>query len=122
VGNGYMKRRRVEGFGRIPPPKPPLIGGGAPSGPSRIWGRTPLSVRRKSLIERIAGAADGADRVGFATAVEGAAEAADVDVDGAFVDIDVIAPDAIEQLFARIDTARMAHEIFEQAVFGRAQV
>ena len=34
------------------------------------------------------------------------------------VDIHISAPDAIEQLLARIDAAGIAHEIFEQAVFG----
>src|SRR5215217_6014867 len=76
----------------------------------------------ETLVEGVAGAADGADGVGFATTVDGAAEAADMDVDGALIDIDVIAPDAIEELLARIDAAGMAHEIFEEAIFGGAQM
>src|SRR5687768_1249763 len=79
--------------------------------------------RRKTLVEGIAGAAHGADRVGFAgAAVDGLAQAPDMDVHGAFVDIDVVAPDAVEQLLARIDAARMPHQIFEQAIFGRPEM
>ena len=43
-------------------------------------------------------------------------------VDGALVDIDVAAPDAVEQLFAAEHAARMLEEEFEQAIFGRAEI
>ena len=36
----------------------------------------------------------------------------------ALVDIDVVAPDIVEQLFAREDAAGRQHEEFEQTVFG----
>jgi hypothetical protein len=54
----------------------------------------------EAVVERIAGAAHGADRVGLMAAVERLAQAADVDVDGALVDVDVGAPHAVEQLLA----------------------
>lgn len=40
-----------------------------------------------------------------------------MDLHGALVDINVIPPDSVEQLFVGIDAARMARQIFEQAVF-----
>src|SRR5262249_27740996 len=55
----------------------------------------------KPVVERVAGAADGADRIGIVTAVERLAQPADMDVDGALVDIDFAAPHAVEKLFAR---------------------
>ena len=45
-----------------------------------------------------------------------------MDVDGALIDIDVAAPDGVEQLGARIDPAGRLHQEFEQAEFGRAEV
>jgi hypothetical protein len=77
-------------------------------------------VLAEALVEGIAGAAHGADRVGGAAAVERAAQAADVDVDRALVDIDVAPPHAVEQLLAREHPARALHEELEQAELGRA--
>ncbi len=45
-----------------------------------------------------------------------------MDVDRARLDIDVIAPDRVEQLLARKDAARMLHQIVEQLVFRRAEM
>ncbi len=42
-------------------------------------------------------------------------------VDRAFFDVHIAAPDAIEQLAARIDTLGVLHEELQQAVFGRAE-
>ena len=56
---------------------------------------SPLLRRRRRpnrSSKRIAGAAHGADRVGLAAAVERLAQAADMDVDGALVDVDVACP------------------------------
>src|SRR5882757_9160893 len=47
-----------------------------------------LSALAEAVVERVAGAADGADRVGLLPAVEGLAQTADVNVDGALVDVD----------------------------------
>ena len=56
------------------------------------------------------------------SAAEGAAQAADVDVDGAGLDVDVRAPDRVEQLLAREHAAGVLHEVVEQAKLGGAQV
>src|SRR5579883_1933416 len=74
------------------------------------------------VIQRVAGAADGADRILLAAGVEQLAQPADMDVDGALVDIDVAAPDAVEQLLAREHAARMLQEELEQAIFGRPEI
>ena len=52
---------------------------------------------------------------------EGFAEAADVDVHGAGVDIDVAAPDAVEELFAGPDAAGFFHEGGEKPEFRWAE-
>src|SRR6476646_10328243 len=75
-----------------------------------------------AVVERIARAAHGADRIGFGAAVEGLAQPPDMDIDGALVDIDVRAPHAVEQLLARENPARPLHEEFEQPEFGRAEI
>src|SRR5665213_3277237 len=77
---------------------------------------------REAVIQRVAGATDGADRILLAAGVEQLAQAADMDVDGALVDIDVAAPDAVEQLLAAEHAAGMLEEEFEQAVFGRPEI
>ena len=45
-----------------------------------------------------------------------------MDVDGAGLDIDVRAPDGVEQLLAAEDAAGVLHQVVEQAEFGGAQV
>jgi hypothetical protein len=42
----------------------------------------------------------------FGSRSERNTQAADMDVDGAVLDIDVVSPDAVEQLLARIDASR----------------
>src|SRR3984893_2380096 len=74
------------------------------------------------IVERIAGATHGADRVDGVAAVERLAQAADMDVDGALVDIDVAAPHAVEQLLAGKHPAGTFHQEFEQAELGRAEI
>src|SRR5262249_39699925 len=76
----------------------------------------------KAVVEGVAGAADGADRVLLAADVEQLAQAADMHVDGTFVDVDVAAPDAVEQLLTGEHAARMLQEEFEQAIFGRSEI
>src|SRR5580658_7840804 len=76
----------------------------------------------KPIVERIAGAAHGADRIDGVAAVERLAQAADMDVDGALVDIDVAAPHPVEQLLAREYPAGTFHQEFEQAELGRAEI
>src|SRR6185295_267035 len=77
---------------------------------------------RKPVIQRVAGAADGADRVLFAAGVEQFAQAADMHVDGSLVDIDVAAPDAVEQLLAAEHATGMLQEKLQQAILGRTEI
>jgi hypothetical protein len=75
-----------------------------------------LSLRlREPVIQRISRAAHGADRILLAAWVEQFAQAPDVHVHGALVDIDVAAPDAVEQLFAAEYPAGMLQEKLQQA-------
>src|SRR5580692_1597331 len=74
------------------------------------------------IVERIAGAAYGADRIDGVAAVERLAQAADMDVDGALVDIDVAAPHAVEQLLAGKHPAGAFHQELEQPELGRAEI
>src|SRR5262249_45342551 len=76
----------------------------------------------EAIVERVASTADGADRVGLVAAIERLAQPPDMDVDGAFVDVDLAAPDAIEQLLAGEHTPGTFHQELEQAVFGRSEV
>src|SRR5215469_15584297 len=48
-------------------------------------------------------------------------QSADVYVDRALLDVDIPAPDAIEQLLARIDAFGMRHEELEHTVLGRTE-
>src|SRR5215470_2972113 len=50
---------------------------------------------RKAVVECVARAAYGADRILLAARIEQLAQAADMHVDGALVDVDVTAPDAV---------------------------
>src|SRR5262249_57084684 len=83
--------------------------------------QTPSRHLEEALVEGVAGAAHGADRVDGAAAVERLAQAADMHVDGALVDIDVAAPHAVEQLLAREHAAGALHEELEQADLGGPQ-
>src|ERR1019366_2864313 len=76
----------------------------------------------EAVVERIAGSPHGADRVGELAAIDRFAQAPDMHVDGALVDIDVAAPDAVEQLLARENAARALHQKLQQAIFGRPQI
>src|SRR4051812_45505049 len=77
---------------------------------------------REPVIQRVTRAAYGADGILFPAGIEQLAQAADVDVDGTLVDIDVAAPDAVEQLLAAEDAAGMLQEKFQKAIFGRAKI
>src|SRR5262249_3639627 len=61
-------------------------------------------------------------RILLAARVEQLAQAADMHVDRALVDVDVAAPDAVEQLLARKYPSRMLEEKLEQAIFGRSEI
>src|SRR5215216_2589656 len=76
----------------------------------------------EALVERVAGAAHGADGVALALAVERFAQPADVDIDGALVDVDVASPNAVEQLLARKYPAGTLQQKFQQTKLGRPQL
>src|ERR1700712_3738942 len=87
-----------------------------------LFANRSLRCLRKPIIQRISCAAHGADRVLLAFRVEQFAQATDVHVHSALVDINVAAPDAVEQLLAAEDAARMLQEKFQQAIFGGTEV
>ena len=60
--------------------------------------RTHACHSAESLVESVAGPAHGADRVAFASSRQRLAQPADMNVDGALVDLGRLAPDAVEQL------------------------
>src|SRR4051794_35996921 len=73
-------------------------------------------------LEAVAGAANRADRVGAPGAHERLAQAADVHVDSALVDVDLVAPHAVEQLATCEHATRRLHEELEQPVVGWTQM
>ena len=79
-------------------------------------------VLAERLVEGIAGAAHGADRILFAGVRQGLAQPPDMHVDRALVDFRRKPPDAVEQLRAREHAAGLLHQMFEQAKFGRPQM
>src|ERR1700722_19576987 len=76
----------------------------------------------EGFVEGVAGSADGSDGIAFAAAGERLAQAPDVDVDRAFVDLRRLPPHAIQQLRAREHPAGLLQEIFEQPELGRAEM
>src|SRR5271156_2351944 len=85
-------------------------------------GSRPASSFAEGFVERIAGAAHGADRISFAAARERFAQTSDMNVDGALVDFDRLTPYAVEQLSARKNAAGPFEQIFEQPKFRRAEM
>src|SRR5690349_17310522 len=71
--------------------------------------------------EAIAGAAHRLDQPVVAGLFQRLAEPPDVDIDRALFDVHIAAPDAIEQLFARVHALGMGHEEREHAVLGGAE-
>src|SRR5579859_5827679 len=99
--------------GRSPPPAPPHVRSAA--------GRDRPDLSRafhEAIVECIAGTAHGADRVGGAAAVERLAQAPDMNIDGALVDVDIAAPNTVEQLLAREHATRILHQEFQQTEFS----
>src|SRR5215469_4119378 len=74
-------------------------------------------------VEAVADAADGEDqlRIGV-VALDMLPQAANMNVDGAWLDERVAAPDHIEQLFARIHAHRMLDEELKQLEFAKRKV
>src|SRR5262249_39165500 len=81
-----------------------------------------LRALAEPVVERVAGATHGADRIDVVAAIERLAQPPDVDVDGALVDVDLAAPDPVEQLLAREHAAGPLHQKLEQAIFGRPEI
>src|SRR6186713_747260 len=71
--------------------------------------------------EPVAGTAHGLDQAVVAEFFQRLAQPTDVYVDGALFDVDVAAPDAIQQLLARVHALGMRHEESEHAVLGGTQ-
>src|SRR6478735_8507356 len=70
-------------------------------------------------VERITGAANGADDVRLA---ERQAQAADMDVNGPQFDVLAVRPNGLEQLLAREDASRIFQEMAQQPIFGGAEL
>jgi hypothetical protein len=79
-----------------------------------------VSTGRRLQVQRVARGADGAYGVGGLVGGEGAAQAADMDVDRAGLDVDVRAPDRVQQLFAGEHPAGVLHEVVQQPELGGA--
>ena len=60
--------------------------------------------------------------VDFTFRVHGSAQAADMHVDRARLDVDVAAPDRVQHFLAREDPAGMLHEKLQQAELGRPEM
>ena len=65
----------------------------------------------RRMIDRVAGRADRAHDVGIAIRVQRFAQAADVDVDGPRLDIDIVTPHGVEQLLARENPSGISHQV-----------
>src|SRR5690606_30700343 len=65
----------------------------------------------------VAGAAHGLDQLLVAIHGEGVALAADMDVHGAFIHVDIAAPDVVENLIPGVDAVLVAEEEAQQAEF-----
>src|SRR5579859_7710080 len=75
-----------------------------------------------SDVERVSRRADGADGIVVVFGIQGAAQASYVHVDRARLDIDVRAPDRVEQLFAGEHPPWVLHEIVEETKLGGAEM
>src|SRR5450631_3158722 len=77
---------------------------------------------REPIVQGIAGAAHGADRILLTAGVEQFAEPPDMHVHRAFIDVNIAAPYAVEQLLAAEHPSWMLQEKFQQPVLGRAEI
>src|SRR3546814_14568400 len=84
--------------------------------------RFPDTTLFRSAVERVAGRAHGANEIGLTTLVQCLAQAADVHIDGARLDVDVAAPDRIQELLASEYPPRMLHQVAQQAELRRPEV
>src|SRR6202043_3194152 len=89
----------------------------ARAGP-RGWAR--ISFNR--MVQSVAGRADRAHHIDGVVGVQRFAQAADVNIDSPRFDIDVMAPDRIQQLLAREDPPGMRDQITKQAKLRGAEM
>src|SRR5258706_667223 len=75
---------------------------------------------RQVATEAIAHATYGFEKILVARRLQRLAQAPDVHVDSALLDVHVVAPDLVEQLGARVDAARVRHEEAQHAEFEGA--
>src|SRR5437763_12634651 len=100
----------------------------AGAGPSRSSrGRTrrtrPASAVERVEITLVADAADGDDELGRrVVALDALAQPSHVNVDRAWLDVRVAAPDEVEDLEAVVDAVRVAHEELEQLELAQREV
>src|SRR4029077_6541704 len=71
--------------------------------------------------EAVAAAANRLYQMVEADLLQSLAQPADMNVDGAFLDVHIPTPPAVQQLGARVDALGVLHEELEHAVFSRAQ-
>src|SRR3954451_20508644 len=76
----------------------------------------------EAIIQGISGASHGADRILLAGGIEQFSQPSDMNIDRALVDVDVAAPDVVEQLLAAEYAAGVLQEEFQQAILGRSEV
>src|SRR3546814_19494080 len=72
-------------------------------------------------VQRITGRTHRSYDIGLAAVVDRLPEATDVDVDGARLDVAVVAPPGIAQPLAGEDAAGVLKEVAQTAEFGRAE-
>src|SRR5580692_7398679 len=86
------------------------------AGRSSNWSRPGRAISRlpEGFVEGVACAADGSDGVALAAPRERLAQAPDMDVDRAFVDLRRLAPHPVQELRAREHPPRLLQEIFQQ--------
>ena len=99
--------------------------GACPMTPHRAAHRAGHQARRRSSerpVQGVAGRTDGSDQVHLRAVVDCSAQAPDMDVNRAQLDIDVAAPDGVQQLLAAEHPLGMLQEVAQQLELGRPQM
>src|ERR671911_2981286 len=74
------------------------------------------------LIERVAGASDRANRIGFTLEVKGPAQPPHVNVNCALIDVDIVTPDTVEKLLSRKHPPGALHQELQELELSRTEV
>src|SRR5205823_9940014 len=74
------------------------------------------------VIHGVTGGADGADRIAFAARIERFAQPAHMHVDCSRFDVNIRAPDGVEQLLPAEDAAGMLDQVIENFEFGGTEM